>query len=399
MKYSLLISLVTISVSTQLSAKTKLKSEFNLEVNTQVKSVTNTAESKKLGNDWNSENIHTVYGNVFGRFAFKDFSLDYNWFIRYAESELYKVDEDAALFTTAPNSSIKRDVLKLSKVDTSERSRTESSLNRFALEWGDEETKFRAGRMFIEYGNGQTFNPINPFSAQLVFSDSQDLRQGNDGLQFYISTADDFKFHFYVLSDTQFFGDDSLTRTVMLRGDWQYSKNLHINYIIGEDQKRHKYGGEISYDLSGSKSYIQAVRQSQRLDKSEEDEEGLFHYLLGYQKEFTNKLTTSIEVGKYQISEIYPEGEYQSNILPISAFAAMLNRYQFNDKNTVDLKFMTDTESKFSYYHLSYGYKATKRIDISVFGSGRASKAESRPKYASQNSLPTQVGLNFRAAF
>ena len=114
--------------------KAKIEANFNAEFNAQVKSISNTKEAKDLGQDWNNENIHLTYGNIFGRFAFKRSSLVYNWFLRYSESELYKSDYSASNFSNYPRRLLKRDALKFSKKDAGDRSFTESVLNRFAYE-------------------------------------------------------------------------------------------------------------------------------------------------------------------------------------------------------------------------------------------------------------------------
>ena len=122
----------------------------------------------------------------------------------------------------------------------------------------------------------------------------------------------------------------------------------------------------------------------------------MFHYLLGYEKDLTDKLNISLEAGKYHISPVYPEGDYQNNILPISAFTSLISSYEFSDKNSIQLNYVFDTESHFSFAHSSYKYLISDNMNISIFASTRASKAKDEIKYNSQNLIPTQAGVNFK---
>lgn len=392
--------LVLVFFSTTLFAQSNFSTKFKGNIDAQTKGLKNSNQAKELGQDWDYETMSLIYGNIDGRFQFKKSSLRVNWFFRHSQSNLYKNDYVAPRFSLYPSNVILRNTFKLRKTEKAKSSVTESILNKFSYHWGDEEAQFTLGRMFIEYGEGYTFNPIDPFMLPLSFSTLQNIKQGNDGLMFYISTANDFRMHFYILGDKQFTDyDGKITRTVMLRGDWDYTQQLHINYILGEDQQRHKYGLELRYSFIEGLVYGQAVRNSQRLDKDDAGDKGLFHYIIGYEKDLTQSLTSRVEIGKYDQDNRFTEANYQQNFLPQKNFVALINSYKLSDSLTVLLNASIDPESEFSYFHSDLSHKFRKNLQFHVFVSGPMSRSKKEDKYAAQQVFAGEVGLGIRGLF
>jgi hypothetical protein len=393
-------ALVILVLSTSIKTQAEVKSEFKGNIDAQVKGLQNSKTAKDLGQNWNSETMNLVYGNIDGKFMFRRSTLKLNWFFRYSESNLYKDDYVAPRFSNYPNNVVMRNMFKLRKIDRSDRAITESILSQFAYQWGDSDTKFTVGRMHIEYGEGYTFNPIDPFMLPAAFSTLQNIKQGNDGLKFFINSATDFRLHFYVLGDKQFTDYNSrITRTVMLRGDWDYSDQIHVNYILGEDQKRHKYGGEVRYSFHKGLVFGQAVRHSQRLDKEDASDKGLFHYLIGYEKDLTNALTSRLEFGKNDQDNTFIEASYQQSFLPKKNFIALINSYKFSDLVMFRVNTSLDPESGFSYIHTDINHRYDKALQFHVFFSAPMSRAKDEPQFAAQRVFAGEAGLGVRGLF
>lgn len=396
-KYLFLISLLFCSST---YADSPVKTEFKGNIDLQTKGLKNSKQAKDLGQDWDNEVVNLAYANINGKIHFRKSTLKLNWFLRHSESELYKKNYLATRYAVYPNNVILRNAFKLRSTDNSDRSKTESVLNQFEYNWGDDEAEFSVGRMFIEYGEGYTFNPIDPFMLPLAFSTLRNVRQGNDGLKFFINSATDFRLHFYILGDKQFTDyDGKITRTVMLRGDWDVNDQVHVNYILGEDQKRHKYGAEVRYSFIGGLLFAQAVRNSQRLDKEDASDNGLFHYVLGYEKELTSNLTSRLEVGKYDQDNKFTEANYQQNFLPLSSFIAFINNFKLSDSNTLLLNAAVDPESQFSYFHADLSHRFNKSLQFHVFGSGPMSRTKKNDKFAAQQIFAGEIGLGVRGIF
>lgn len=393
---------VLMFVSFNIYADQIVRSEFSGNLDAQVKGLKNTNTAKDAGQDWNEETMNLIYSNIRGRVYFKRSKMNINWFLRYSQSELYKDNYVAPTFSLYPNTVITRDIFKLEKIDKDGENGTvtESILNEFNYEWGDDETVFNVGRIFVEYGEGFVFNPINPFYLPLGFSTLQNIRQGNDGMKFYVQSEKDFRFHFYIFGDKQFTDyNGQITRTIMFRGDWDYSSQLHINYILGEDQKRHKYGFEVRYAFDQGQVYGQAVRNSQRLDKEDPGDNGLFHYIVGYEKDLTHNWTSRLEFGKHDTDNTYGEAIYQQSFLPQKNFIALANQFRLTDLVKVSLNGSVDPNSGFSYAHMNVNHEYSKALQFHVFISGPMSRAKSEPEFASQRVFAGEFGLGLRSQF
>jgi len=383
-----------------LQASAQIRSEFSGNLDAQAKGLKNTKTAKDLGQDWDSENMYLLYSNIKGRLIFRRAKLNINWFLRYSQSELYKDDYVAPRFSVYPNNVILRDIFKLEKIDEADGAVTVSILNEFNYEWGDDETVFNIGRMPVNFGEGYVFNPINPFMLPSAFSTLQNISQANDGMKFYIQSEKDFRIHFYIFGDKQFTDyNGQITRTLMFRGDWDYSDQVHINYILGEDQKRHKYGFEIRYAFDQGQVFAQAVRNSQRLDKEDASDNGLFHYLFGYEKDLTNIWTGRLELGKFDVDNTYVEASYKQNFLPQKNFIALVNTIKLTDLVKVQLNGSVDPQSGFSYFHADVNHQYAKTMQFHVFMSGPMSRAKDETQFSAQRVFAGELGLGFRSIF
>lgn len=387
-------------ISTSLLAK-----DFNIEFagnfGLQAKSIKNSQTADKFSQDWDKDEAYIGYANMDVQLEVLNNKIDANWFVRHAQSELFDRDKDytAPFYFNFPNRVVSRNVFKLRQIEETDNGVTESILNQFVYEWGDDETSFTFGRMFIEFGEGYFFNPIDPFMLPLTLSTLQGVQQGNDGLSFHFDKKSDLVVNLYLLGDKQFTDyDGRITRTIIIHGDWNYSKQTHINYILGEDQKRHKYGFEIKHGFDSGLIYAQAVRHSQRLDKEEEDDNGLAHYLVGYEKDLTNKLTTRLEFGKHDIDDTFAESAYERNFLPVENFIGLSNMYRFNERNFTIIQGLTDTQTQMLYLQGSYTHQLKKYFEVKVFAKGVVARSKDDDD-SEQRTIPREFGMAFQSQF
>ena len=85
---------------------------------------------------------------------------------------------------TFPQKLVARDVFKLQYNDVKSDQRSEVILNKLFYEWDYDEHRFMIGRMYINYGQGEIFNPINPFNQPTGLTAISQVAQGNDGFNF-----------------------------------------------------------------------------------------------------------------------------------------------------------------------------------------------------------------------
>src|SRR5690606_7070399 len=142
------------------------------------------ALESQYGDEDSYSTVHKAYANTGAKIVIdKHRTVKLNWLLRYTNSELYHENPAPLFWANYPNHTIARNMFKLRKVDEDKYAITESTLNQFSYRWQDEESSVTLGRMFIKYGEGFTFNPINPFNYPTHFSSLRNIDQGNDGLK------------------------------------------------------------------------------------------------------------------------------------------------------------------------------------------------------------------------
>jgi hypothetical protein len=139
----------------------------NLEAQTRYVKNSSAAKESTLAQDWNDDQFNLVMGNLNAKAEFKESRVEANYFLRHGQSSLYQNDFIAPLIINFPNKLVARDVFGLDYSRQDKDYRTDSVINKFYYELDGEDSRFVFGRMYINYGSGEIFNPINPFNQPL----------------------------------------------------------------------------------------------------------------------------------------------------------------------------------------------------------------------------------------
>jgi len=335
----------------------------------QTKSLTNSGQAKDIGEDWNNDQLNIIYSNIDFTLKILEHKFNASWFLRHSNSDLYQDDRLALNYHLFPRKVIARDLFRTQYIHETQTTRTESILNKFTYEFGDEDFYFKLGRMYVNYGEGYMANPLNPFNLPQFSGTHAKFNQGNDGMQVKIQNDDKLILKIYVFQDRSYreYHDEKLTRTFMLHGDWQYKPDTNVQYVLGEDQKRHKYGLQVKKTIEKGMGYFQVVRFSQKLDQQEAYEKGLTHYILGGEYQVSDKLTTRLEIGKQEFSENLDEANHLSTtFIPMNKFAALINSYQHSDKHKTVFLYARDGETKFAIAKAEHNYAPKDNHDVFV---------------------------------
>jgi hypothetical protein len=363
----------------------------------QSKTVQNKEET--TNEDWNSEQIQQMIISGGVSFNLWKHKIEANALIQYYQSPVFGKQLNPTKYVVIPPKVIARNFFKSNHEKREDDSVTQATFNHFIYSWEDADIKINAGRIPILYGHGQSLNPINPFNFNSALSNNYGVNQGNDGVEVILKKDPKLKLHLYLLADKSFTDyDERVTKTLVLRGEWKVDNITEINYIFGEDQKRHKYGAEIKRNFLNSFAYLQGVRYSQRLDKNDASSQGLFHYILGYELDLTQTWTSRLEIGKFENDQEDTESVSQ-NFLPFENFSSILNLFRINDEITTELSLSSDMGSQASFYKISIAYHNLKNLEFRLFSSGLSSEPKDDPDYAGQDLIPTDFGLAVRYNF
>jgi hypothetical protein len=365
------------------------------------------AKESPLFETWNNENFYLVYGNLNGKLELGDSRVEANWFVRYGQSDLYDSDPypapgvnresyAATRIYTFPNRLVARDLFQLQHIDQEGNQQTESVLNKLYYEWDYEEHRFMIGRMYVNYGLGEIFNPLNPFNQPTALTSISQVAQGNDGLSFTVFVNENHSVQFLILGDKRIEGyDGDISKTLWAHGEYNHSDKLQLDYVIGEDQARHKLGGQVSYLFEDAMVFSQLLYQTQNVRN--EPSNNLWDILLGYDEQLTNKWHLRFE-GGYQKKNRYQDENDFERFLPTEYFAALANVYEIHPLVKVSGTIINDIKSGFSYFIAKGTYSVTKSTELEAFGFTPVSKGDETDNLA-QRLVTTDVGVSLRVFF
>ena len=389
------------------TAFSKVESDFSGNIEGQARHSWNNPEAKEdLFQDWDDEDFFLGYGNLSGKFDFSDSRLEANWFVRYSQSNLYDppanalgVDEPylATRIFTFPNQLVARDIFKLQYEQQTGNHLTESVLNKFFYEWDYDEHRFMVGRMYINYGLGEIFNPINPFNQPTGITSISQVSQGNDGISFTFFASDRHNIQFLLLGDKRvedYSGD--IDRTIWAHGEYQINDEFQLDYVIGEDQKRQKAGGQATYRFEEAMVFFQVLYQSEYVDN--DPSENLWDILLGYDQQLTSLWHLRFEGGYQKQDRNLGLNNFGERFLPTEYFIAFANVYEIHPLMKLNLTLTNDIKSGFTYLITKITYDLGHDMEAEFFGFVPAAKGDSTDNMA-QKLVTSDLGLALRAFF
>ena len=379
-------------------SQSKIDSEVSGNMEVQGRhSWNNDLAKEDLAQNWDEEDFYLVYGNLNGKLKFKNSKLEANLFGRHSRSDLYEAPYLAPIIYTYPNKLVARDVFKLQHVEEGENYRTEYILNKLYYEWDYDENRFMAGRIYINYGLGEVFNPINPFNQPTALTSISQVAQGNDGVNFTFFVNDKYTIDFYFLGDKSLEGyEGQIERTLWAHGEYQVSNDFQADFVIGEDQNRHKLGGQLEYSLSEAMLFMQTLYQTDYTDDTESHP--LWDVLLGYDQQLTNKFHLRGESGYQKQNRYATSGTINDRFLPIEYFLAIAAQYEVHPLVQLGGTVVNDLKSGFTYFITKNTVDLGHSTEFEIFAYIPLAKGDTIENPA-QKLVTTDVGLALRTFF
>lgn len=392
----LLISPMALAVEGDLSG--------NLEA--QTRHAWNNKEAKEdLFQEWNNAQFSLLYGNLNGKLVHGEFKLEANWFVRHSQSSLYDPpmspigDEPyaATQIYTFPNRLVARDIFKLQYDRQQNDYRTESVLNKFAFEWNDEDYRLSAGRIYINYGLGETFNPVNPFNQPTGLTSIQQVAQGNDGGAISFFVSDKYTVEFILLGDKRIEGyDGQIDHTYWVHGEYQASDKLQLDYVVGQDQNRQKIGGQAAYRFEEAMVFGQLLHQSHLTTR--DPSTNLWDVLLGYDQQLTGKWHLRAEGGYQKRNRYATATNFGDRFLPTEYFIALANVYEVHPLVKLTGTVVNDVKSGFTYLIARSTFSLKDNLEAELFGNTPVAMGDSADQPA-QKLVTTDLGVALRTFF
>lgn len=383
----------------------KVESDFSGNLEAQGRHSWNNKMAKDdLAQDWDEENFYLFYGNVNGKVDFEESRLESNLFARYSNSPLYQTRAAplpayvAPLIFTFPNKLVARDMFKLQHDKKGENYREELILNKFFYETNLSENRLTMGRMYINYGQGEIFNPINPFNQPTGLTSVSQVAQGNDGLSFSYYVNDHHTLDFFVLGDKSLDNyEGKIDKTLWIHGEYQLSNELQLDYVLGEDQKRYKVGGQGRYNFSEAMLFVQALYQTDYIDDTASIP--LWDAMIGYDQQMTNKWHVRLESGYQKSNRLMGANTgFNDRFLPTEYFVALANQYEIHPLIKMTGTLINDIKTGFSYFITRNTFDLGHNTEADIFGYIPLAKGNGIENPA-QKLVTTDIGMSLRTFF
>lgn len=392
MKFLFLFLLLSLS----LWAKPQVDISGNIEGQTRY-SWNNEDAKEELFQNWDQEEFYLLYGNINTKIDFSNSRFEANVFSRQSSTDLYANNYLAAQIYTFPNKLVARDLFKLQHFNQTGNDRSEVSLNKMYYEWNYQDHRFMVGRMYINYGLGEIFNPINPFNQPTGLTNISQVAQGNDGglFQYYLNST--HVVDFYLLGDKSLNNyEGKISRTIWIHGEIQPSSEFQLDYVLGEDQERHKFGGQVSYRFSEAMLFLQGLYQTAYLN---DDPSGsLIDVMLGFDQQLSGKWHLRLEGGHQKTNRFLSSFAARERFLPTEYFIAIANQYEIHPLIKISGTIINDVKSGFTYFIARSSFSLSDRFEADIFGFTPVSSGDGADNPA-QKLVTQDIGLSLRAFF
>ena len=346
------LTFITLLCLSTLSSAATLETDKRIMIEAQHSTLKSSPIVDETDQEFNARDLNSVFGNIGFDLSLFDIYFKTNAYFNVSESSLYTNHEQTVQNTLFPTVIVTRDLFKGEGLQQTDEDRTQYLINQFEWEYGDSEIKFYAGRMWINFGSAKYFNPLNPFVSSQLLSNQPGVQQAVDGLRWEIARDPKLKLHIYLLADRRFEGyREKITRTAMIRGEWTINEKTKLNYILGEDQKRHKYGLETAYTGDVFDFYLQLMRYTRRLDLEEGESVDLNHAVAGTKIKFNPEWSLSLETGKnHKDDRLEEDNEMALSFIPVESYGFVkLARALGENQYEASLSYLADIDSDFNY--------------------------------------------------
>jgi hypothetical protein len=370
----------------------------NADAQTRATSNPDTAKESPYFQNWDNDQFSVGSLNLASKTSWQKARLEFNGFGRHAQSELYRDDFLAPRFMNFPNRLVARDLFGLQHYAETQTSRSDVVLNKANVEYDAESARFTLGRQYINYGIGESFNPINPFNQPLGLVGAANVAQGNDGGRAAFFLSERSTLEFFLFGDKQY-DRDVITRTAWLHWEWRPTDEWQVDAVIGEDQERNKSGFQINRIVGDGMVFTQALYSSAQLDNLPGEE--LWDVLVGYDNQFTSEWHVRLEGGYQERDDeigLADLTRLNGRFFPFEYFVSFANQYEAHPLLNLSGSLIHDVKTNFGYFvgKATWAFKDDWEWDLFVFAPVYQNSAEST---AIQELITTDVGTALRVFF
>ncbi len=378
------------------------KFEMSGNLEGQARKLWNQSSAKRfpLEQDWQESQFNVATGNLNLKAEYFDSRVETNIFGRYAQSELYQQGYLAPQLINFPRKLVARDVFRLDHSEQEGDSQTDLVINKLYYELNNEDSRFVFGRMYINYGTGEIFNPVNPFNQPLGLTSQSNVAQGNDGFKASFFPSNDSSLNFYLLGNKNLDDyENQITQTLWMHGEWKPGENWQVDYVLGQDQKRNKAGGQLNYIWGDDMVFSQLLYSS--AFTTSKPSENLIDALVGYDSQLTAEWHLRLEAGYQEQDDEYiltNPALASDRLLPYEWFFAVAQTYEAHPLVKLSATVIHDFKTSFTYGIGRLSWSLVKDVEWDFFVNAPLYWVEEEDNIV-QKIFPTEAGTALRVFF
>lgn len=311
--------------------------------------------------NWDSPtDYYFIHGNFNPKLRVEKSTFENSIFFRRADSTIYRTNtlvKEPLLF---PKDLMAREAVDMTMHAESPTYRQDLIIHKLSYVYEFEKFRVEMGRFFINYGLGETFNPMNPFNLPTGLFVINDISQGSDGARTTWFFNENIDFNFYALGSKDYLDPNrSVHPTIYAQMEFRYD-TFQLNVSGGLDQRRTKGGGQISYSFTDYLAFFQAFYQSELGYR-----QSLADMVFGLDRQVTQWWHARLE-GSYQ--EIDHTEFISTRFLPQEYMIALAQEFEVHPLVKLRPVLTFDPESYQTYALFKVTYNATQNFDLEFYG-------------------------------
>lgn len=311
--------------------------------------------------NWDSPtDFYFVHGNFNPKLRVEKHTFENSVFYRRADSTIYRTNtlvKEPLLF---PKDLMAREAIDMTMHLESPTYRSDLIIHKLSYVYEFDKFRWEMGRFFINYGLGETFNPVNPFNLPTGLFVINDISQGSDGARTTWFLNDNVDFNFYALGSKDYLDPNRSVHPTFYAQMEMRLDTFQMNLSGGLDQRRTKGGGQLSYSFTDYLAFFQGFYQSS-LDKRQ----SLTDMVFGLDRQMTQYWHMRIEAS-YQEND---KTEFiSSRFLPQEYMIALAQEFEAHPLVKLKPVLTFDPESYQTYGIFKVTINATQNFDMEFYG-------------------------------
>lgn len=341
--------------------------------------------------NYNSPTDYTlIHGAVGAKYIAESFKLESSFFYRRADSDLYGSTIYTQQNILFPKYLVAREGFDLTKNKNTSKYSSDFLLHKFMFTKDFTSSRVELGRLFINYGLGETFNPINPFNLPNGLFVINDLTQSSDGMKYSYFINENSEAILYSFSNKNPLTPAHENHPTLFSQFNFRNEGNQLTLVGGLDQNRAKVGTEVSVQYLEYLAFFQTLYQFEK-----DHNQSLVDAMFGLDRQWTQIWHTRLE---FSYQELETKTGISTRFLPQEYTIAIANEFETHPLLKLKPIITYDPKANIAFAIFKANLNLLQNLDLEAFALGNLNenKAEETKR---QKLLTRDIGVRFQYYF